>query len=170
MTFQSHHRLSETISGCVLVALLCNLFSGYGALTSFVLCIGQHGHVAVERAGHDHGDERLSVPWNQTGAFQSTDLSELEKNAPPVQHDSFEGHAPGSIEPCLDVPIGQGDHARDSILESILQYLTAFGCTLYAVVLCLIVVRSPVLLHPRFYETNPISSTPVLRRSTVLLI
>ncbi|WP_152555579.1 hypothetical protein [Methylomarinum vadi] len=156
-----------------MVALLFNLLSGYGEFTSFVLCIGQHGHVAVEKAGHDHGRDRLSISGNQTHAFHSEARYGMEngQSAHSLHRNSLDGHAFLQVESCLDVPIGQGDQARDSILESILQNLIAVGCTLYVVVLCLIaVVQLPALSHPRFFETNPISSTPLLRRSTVLLI
>nr|WP_305909031.1 hypothetical protein [Methylomarinum sp. Ch1-1]MDP4521907.1 hypothetical protein [Methylomarinum sp. Ch1-1] len=151
--------------------MLFNMLTGYGALTSFVLCIGHHGHVAVERAGHEHGDDWSFAPKNQTSVFLATTLSTQEKTSPPVHHDSFERHSAGSIEPCLDVPIGQGEQTRDSMLESILQYLIAIGYALYAIVLCLIVSgQSTPSLRARIVETNPISSTPALRRSTVLLI
>lgn len=172
MAIPSRHKLFKTLTCFVLVASLFNLLSGYGAFTAFVLCVGQHGHVAVERAGHDHGDDWIYASENQTHAFHySTTLSVPEKNAPPVHRDSFDTQSAGSYEPCLDIPIGQGDHARESLLENILQHLIMIDCSLFAVVLCLItVVQLLSLLSPRFFQTNPISSSSALRRSTVLLI
>jgi hypothetical protein len=147
--------------------VLANLSLGYGVAATYVLCIGQQGHVAVEKAGHDH-ERDMRDPSHALHAAGSAEAEWKSLSAASIRLDSQWSDLPG---PCLDLPIDAGDQALDVMFETLLHHLVKTGAPFFAVVFCFIfVVPLAVLQSPPLAETNPVSSTPALRRCVVLLI
>ncbi|WP_157203388.1 MULTISPECIES: hypothetical protein [Methylomicrobium] len=156
----------------MLVALICQLFFGYGALSPFVLCFGQNGHVAVERAGHDHTRESLIPSGAPREAHQAVVSAHAGSSSLQQKPPVFNLQGPDQVKPCLDLPVGEKDQGGHYTLEPILQHLIDIGWALTAAAVLLIAVLQSALLNPyRLFTTNnPISSNPALRRCVVLLI
>jgi hypothetical protein len=172
MQIRNRDTLSQSITSFVLVALICQVFFGYGAPSSFVLCFGQNGHVAVERAGHDHTRETLTP----SGAPQEAhpDAASAHADLSPLQPKPrvFNLQGPDQAKPCLDLPVGEEDQGGHYTLEPILKHLIDIGWALTAAVVLLIVALQTTSLKPHrlLTTTNPIASNPALRRCVVLLI
>lgn len=75
MRLSRRGNLSKLISSYVLVALICHLFLGHEAMFSYVLCFGQNGHVAVEKAGHDHKAEASILQRQNLTRLSATSMT-----------------------------------------------------------------------------------------------
>lgn len=172
MQIRSQNALSKLVASYMLAVLICQVFFGYGALSPFVLCFGQNGHVAVERAGHDHTQDTFAP----SGAIQQAHLAAVSAHADPSplhgKQLAFNRQEPDQAKPCLDLPVGDEDEGGHYRLELLLQHLMDIGRALTAVaVLLFFTLQSPSLIHLRLFTTNnPISSNSALRRCIVLLI
>lgn len=158
----SHSNFAKSISSYVLVALIGHLFFGYGVQAPYVLCFGQNGHVAVERAGHDHARDALAQSGNVQDSHQAAALADADQRY-------LQGL--DKSKPCLDLPIGDESQSSHYSLEPLLQHLLDAGWAMMTIVILLIVTLQPTFLkHHQLFTTNPNSSSPALRRCVVLLI
>jgi hypothetical protein len=71
VTLTRPRRSKKWLSLWLLIAMIGHFAFGHREASAFVLCFGADGHVAVERAGHDHALEtgkRLPVPMRRCKA------------------------------------------------------------------------------------------------------
>jgi len=168
------NNLSKLISSYVLVALICHLFLGHMTMFSYVLCFGQEGHVAVEKAGHDHKAE-ASVLLRQN---LQTRLSAVSMDVSPTISKEISGEPVvndtqwlNDLQPCRDLPLDDDDHCGHHSLKPIQQHLMEIGWALLtAVILLILPVQLRSLKLKQLSAVNVGSSNPVLRRCVVLLI
>ncbi len=141
---------------------------------SYVLCFGQEGHVAVEKAGHDHKAEASVLPEQTLQTRLSADSMAVssatakEVSGKPAVYDT---QRLDDSQPCLDLPLDDGDHCGHHSLKPVQQHLMEIGWALLTAVILLIlpVQLRPLKLKP-LSAVNAGSSNPLLRRCVVLLI
>lgn len=80
-----------------------------------VLCLGYDGHVAIEPAGHNHGEDGLHACGRRPVNVESKDLSHV---------------AYGHCRPCVDIPIpvAVGDHRPVSLRSDLSPVCLACQC------------------------------------------
>jgi hypothetical protein len=167
--------LSKLISSYVLVALICHLFVGHVAMFSYVLCFGQDGHVAVEKAGHDHKAEASVF----SGQNQEIRLSAASMAVSPAIANEMSGNPAANeaqwldgSQPCMDLPLdGDDDHCGHHSLNPAEQHLLEIGWIwLTASILLMLSVQLRSVKLKQLSTAYLSFSNPVLRRCVVLLI
>jgi hypothetical protein len=118
--------------------------------SAYVLCFGVDGHVAMERAGHDHRLEKLRAV-DQTVIGQAM----LQKADPP----------------CVDIPVASDDHGSHTPFSVLWKDFADVEWVALAA-LCFILlpfIRTAVAVI-RSHSPPLLDSRLLLRRSVVLLI
>ncbi|MGX2041470.1 hypothetical protein ACWJKU_15260 [Methylocaldum sp. MU1018] len=146
----AHHRyLKLGLSLWLILAVLGHFAPGAPEPSAYVLCFGADGHVAVERAEHDHGHP------------DSPDLKQA-------------AHDPAQISDnrsCVDIPLVGDEHGSHTPFPGVGK---SFGEPAWAALaaLCFVLlpfVRAAVAVF-RAHSPPVADSRILLRRSVVLLI
>lgn len=145
-----YRRSKNWLSLWLMVAVLGHFTLGVIEQSAYVLCFGVDGHVAVERAGHDH---RVLSPrcFDQAGAGKTV----LQDTDPA----------------CVDIPVGGDDHGSHTPFTEFGKGLGDVGWAML-VVFCFILlplVRTAIAVF-RAHSPPHLDSSILLRRSVVLLI
>ncbi|MDO9049840.1 MAG: hypothetical protein Q7U66_19175 [Methylobacter sp.] len=144
-------RRSKTwLSFVLMLAVLGHFGLGHNDASAFVLCFGTDGHVAVERADHNHGinADNVSLTKTETGAYFSN----------------------GDL-PCTDIPVVGDDHGAHVPLSALSKVSVDLGLLplIFLVFLLIpyarVITRRPFFPYPLFIDSRLLSL-----RSTVLLI
>jgi len=143
-------RSAKRVSLSLLLAMIGHLTFDHSEVSAFVLCFGADGHVAVERAGHDH---RPFTPRS------------LEKRI------ASETALPNADRPCVDVSIASDDHGSHTPFPGFGEGWSDMGWDVL-IALCFILLPSIRKASTAFRVHKPplIDSRTLLRRSIVLLI
>ena len=134
----------------LVLAILGHFTLGLLEHSAYVLCFGADGHVAVERAGHDHSAE------NPRAVPQAISVQTTLQNAD---------------HPCVDIPVASDDHGSHAPFSGFWKDFSDVEWVALAV-LCFILLPfirtagAVIRAHsPPFFD-----SRLLLRRSVVLLI
>lgn len=145
------NRLKIALSLWLVLALVGHFTLGILEQSAYVLCFGADGHVAVERAGHDH---RALNPrcFDQISA----DKNALQ-NADPA---------------CVDIPVDDNDHGSHTPFPEPGKGFDgmAWAAALIAFYFVLLPLARTVSAAFRPHSPPLLDSRILLRRSVVLLI
>ncbi|MFO1417421.1 MAG: hypothetical protein U1E83_01995 [Methylotetracoccus sp.] len=135
----------------LMLAILGHFTFGVLEQSAYVLCFGADGHVAVERAGHEHRaptTEQLPAPSQGKTALHSAGL------------------------PCIDIPVAGDDHSSHSPFPAAGKDFGNIGSLLALAAFCFILLPLIRLSSPALRAQSPplLDSRILLRRSVVLLI
>ncbi len=144
------HRSKIWLSFVLMLAVLGHFGLGHSDASAFVLCFGTDGHVAVERAGHDHGadTDKVYSTKAETGAY-FTDMD----------------------SPCEDIPVIGDDHGAHIPLTDLSKASVDLGLLplVFLVFLLIpyarVITRRPFISDPLFTDSRLLA-----HRSIVLLI
>lgn len=144
-------RRSKTwLSFVLMLAVLGHFGLGHSDASTFVLCFGTDGHVAVERADHDHGTnaDKVSQTKAVTGAYFADGDS-----------------------PCTDIPVVGDDHGTHIPLSALSKASVDFGLLPLVFLVFLFIPYARVITR-RSFSTDPLftDSRLLSLRSIVLLI
>ena len=144
-------RRSKTwLSFVLMLAVLGHFGLGHSDASAFVLCFGTDGHVAVERAGHDHGADTAKVyPTKaETGAY-FTDMD----------------------SPCEDIPVVGDDHGAHIPLTDLSKASVDLGLLPLVFLVFLLIPYARVITRRPFFPDPLFTDSRLLGlRSIVLLI
>ncbi len=134
----------------LILIVLCHFGLVHGDVSAYVLCFGEDGHVAVERADHHHRihADKVSLTEAKTGAyFTNADL------------------------PCTDIPIVDDDHGSHIPLSALSKTSIDLGFLpqVFLFFLPLPYARA-IIRRPCFNDLLFTDSRLLGIRSTVLLI
>jgi hypothetical protein len=142
-------RSGKWLSLWLLVAMIGHFAFDHREASAFVLCFGADGHVAVERAGHDH---RTAAPH---GPDQVIAGKTVLQNAD---------------VPCVDIPVVSDDHGSHMPFPESGKGLGDAGWTLIvALSFFLLPLFRTACAVFRTYSPPLLDSRILLRRSVVLL-
>lgn len=134
----------------LMLAVLCHFNLGHSDVSTYVLCFGADGHVAVERADHDHriNADKVSLTKTETGVyFTNGDL------------------------PCNDIPVVGDDHGAHVPLSALSKASIDLGLLPLVLLFFLLIPYARVISRrPLFPEPLFTDSRLLGLRSTVLLI
>jgi hypothetical protein len=133
-----------------MIAVVGHFAFGHREASAFVLCFGADGHVAVERAGHDH---RTLSPH---------DLDQVIAGKTALQNVDL---------PCVDIPVASDDHGSHTPFHEFGKGLGDVGWVWF-VAFCFILLPLILTAFAVFRAHSPPlpDSRILLRRSIVLLI
>jgi len=142
------------LSFVLMIAILGHFGLGHRDASTFVLCFGTDGHVAVERIGQDHG--------------ANADIVSQSK----VKTDAYftDGDSP-CTSPCTDIPVGGDDHGTHVPLTDLskvsidLGILPLFFLVFLFIPYAQVITRRPFFPDPLFTDSRLLGL-----RSIVLLI
>ena len=144
-------RRSKTwLSFVLMLAVLGHFGLGHSDASAFVLCFGTDGHVAVERAGHDHGADKDKVypTKTETGAY-FTDMA----------------------SPCTDISVVGDDHGAHIPLTALSKASVDLGLLPLVFFVFLLIPYARVITRRPFFSDPLFTDSRLLAlRSTVLLI
>ncbi|MCK9620785.1 MAG: hypothetical protein M0R47_09655 [Methylobacter sp.] len=144
-------RRSKTwLSFVLMLAVLGHFGLGHSDASAFVLCFGTDGHVAVERAGHDHGadTDKVYPTKAETGAY-FTDMD----------------------SPCEDFPVVGDDHGAHIPLTDLSKASVDLGLLPLVFLVFLLIPYARVITRRSFFPDPLFTDSHLLAiRSTVLLI
>jgi hypothetical protein len=146
-------RRSKTwLSLWLIVAVLGHFGLGHQDASAFVLCFGADGHVAVERAGHDHHSEAVLASPGTPSKAGTYVLKSGES-------------------PCVDIPGVSEDQGAHKPLSRLLEFSLDSALAALAAVVLMLIPIDELLTVPVFFPDPPVvdSRLPVLR-SVILLI
>lgn len=133
-----------------MLAVLGHFGLGHSDASAFVLCFGADGHVAVERANHDHRTnvDKASHPNAETGAnFANGDL------------------------PCTNIPVVGGDHGAHVPLSDLFKASVDVGLLLLVFLVFVLIPYAKAVTQRPFFPYPPFTDSRLLGlRSIVLLI
>lgn len=141
------------LSFVLMIAVLGHFGLGHRDISTFVLCFGADGHVALERIGPNSAEdvEKVSPPQRESNTYFS------------------DGDSPCS-SPCTDIPIGEDGHITYVSLTDLskvandLGFLPLFPLLLLCVIHCSVVTRRRLFSDPPFTDPRLLAlSTTVLR-------
>lgn len=146
-----NRRSKRWLSLWLIVAVLGHFGLGHRDASAFVLCLGAHGHVAVEPAGHDHGPQaRDSL---EQAPLTGKDAHVLKTG------------------PCTDIPVISEDHgSHKPLIESKNPSPDTDVLPLRAFVIALIPFDELAAARIFFPDPSIIDSRLPTLRSVVLLI
>ncbi len=144
-------RRSKTwLSFVLMLAVLGHFGLGHSDASAFVLCFGTDGHVAVERAGHDHGADTDKVyPTKADTVAYFTDMD----------------------SPCTDISVVDDVHGAHIPLTDLskasidLELLPLVFLVFLLIPYARVITRRPFFPDPLFTDSRLLAL-----RSTVLLI
>lgn len=143
-------RSKNWLSLWLMVAVLGHFTLGVLEQSAYVLCFGADGHVAVERAGHDHrslSHRDLDQAISGKTALKNADSS------------------------CVDIPVASDDHGSHTPFTEFGKGLGDVGWAVLVVFgfILLPLVRTAIAVF-RAHSPPLLDSRILLRRSVVLLI
>ncbi|RYU58149.1 hypothetical protein EWI61_11260 [Methylolobus aquaticus] len=143
-------RSAKWVSLSLLLAMIGHFTFDHSEASAFVLCFGADGHVAVERADHDH---RPFTPRS------------LEKRV------ASETALPNADRPCVDVPVASDDHGPHTPFPEFGERWSDMDWVAL-IALCFILLPPTRTASSAFrvYAPPLFDSRTLLRRSIVLLI
>jgi hypothetical protein len=127
VTINRLRRSKKWLSLWLLIAMIGHFAFGLREASAFVLCFGADGHVAVERAGHDHALETGKSGQGGTGRT--------------LAQASADAQLQSTGSPCLDIPVVDEDHgdhkpfgpSQDRLADVGLVALVAFVIALISI-------------------------------------
>ena len=144
-------RRSQTWLPFVLILTVLSHFGlGHSEASAYVLCFGADGHVAVEKAGHDHEVHPDKISRDTKG---------------------FGASLTDGGSPCTDIPVADDDHGTHVpllVLSKISVDLGLLPLVFFFILLipyARIIIRRPFISEPLFTDSRLLA-----HRSTVLLI
>jgi hypothetical protein len=144
-------RRSKTwLSFVLMLAVLGHFGLGHSDASAFVLCFGTDGHVAVERAGHDHGadTDKVYPTKADTGAY-FTDMD----------------------SPCTDISVVDDDHGAHIPLTDLYKASVDLGLLPLVFLVFLFILYAKVISRRPFFPDPLFTDSRLLSlRSIVLLI
>lgn len=157
MTLNRLRHSKKWLSLWLLIAMIGHFAFGLREASAFVLCFGADGHVAVERAGHDHA---LGKGKSDQGGASRT----LTQAGTDAQLQSTGG-------PCLDIPVIDEDHGGHKSFGPPQDRLGDVGLVALAAFVIALISIDPLPAKLRAVSAPPaVDSRLTALRTVVLLI
>ncbi len=140
------------LSFVLMIAVLGHFGLGHRDISTFVLCFGADGHVALERIGPNSAEnvEKVNQPQRETNTYFS------------------DGDSPCS-SPCTDIPIGEDGHITYISLTDLSKVANDLGFLPIFPLLFLCVIHCNVATRRRLFSDPPFTDPRLLAISTTVL-
>ncbi|MDX8130322.1 MULTISPECIES: hypothetical protein [Methylomonas] len=146
-------RFKTWLSIVLILAVLGHFGLGHRDVSSFVLCFGADGHVAVEKTGSDQfARVNAATRFNdETNALTSDDGDPCPS-------------------PCTDIPIDGDDHIPLQLTELLKLAIDTGLLPVFFLISLLTLYAKVIIRQPAFFDPPFTDSRLLALRSTVLLI